>query len=92
MATIDEGERAIARDSAADVVGFLTRHGVKARSEVLDVERADTAEALLQASVEIGADLTISGGYGHSRLREWAFGGVTRKLLGDASTNRLMSN
>ena len=92
VATIDEGERAIARDSAADVVGFLTRHGVRARSEVLDVERADTAEALLQASVEIGADLTISGGYGHSRLREWVFGGVTRKLLEDASTNRLMSN
>ena len=92
VATIDEGEGATARDSAADVVSFLTRHGVKARSEVLDVERADMAEALLQASVEIGADLVISGGYGHSRLRERVFGGVTRKLLKETSINRLMSN
>jgi nucleotide-binding universal stress UspA family protein len=92
VATIDEGDRSIACDSTADVVSFLTRHGVKARSKVLDVGQADATEALLQASVEIGADLTISGGYGHSRLREWVFGGVTRNLLGDASTNRLMSN
>jgi nucleotide-binding universal stress UspA family protein len=92
VATIDEGERTLARDSVADVVGFLTRHGVKATSDVLCLERADTAEALLQASAEIGADLTISGGYGHSRLREWVFGGVTRKLLGDCSVNRLMSS
>jgi nucleotide-binding universal stress UspA family protein len=92
VAATDEGERAVVRDSVADVAGFLTRHGVKARSEVLDVGRADTSEALLQASVEIGADLTISGGYGHSRLREWIFGGVTRAFLADASVNRLMSS
>ena len=92
VATADEGDRAIARDSTADVVSFLARHGVKARSQVLDVGRGDTPEALLQASVEIGADLIISGGYGHSRLREWAFGGVTRQLLQDASINRLISN
>ena len=28
-----------------------------------------------------GADLIVAGAYGHSRIREWAFGGVTRDLL-----------
>ena len=27
------------------------------------------------------ADLIVAGAYGHSRLGEWAFGGVTRNLL-----------
>ncbi|RZM09135.1 MAG: universal stress protein, partial [Sphingomonas sp.] len=27
------------------------------------------------------ADLVVAGAYGHSRIREWAFGGVTRDLL-----------
>jgi len=40
----------------------------------------------------MGADLIVSGGYGHSRLREWAFGGVTRRLLQASSVNRLLSN
>ena len=27
------------------------------------------------------ADLVVMGAYGHARLREWMFGGVTRDLL-----------
>ena len=92
VATIVEDDRVSARDSVADVVRFLMKHGVKARSEVLDADKMDAAEALLTASIEIGADLVIAGGYGHSRLREWAFGGVTRSLIEDSSTNRLLAN
>jgi nucleotide-binding universal stress UspA family protein len=92
VATIVEDDRVSARDSVAAVVRFLMKHGVKARSEVLDADKMDAAEALLTASIEIGADLVIAGGYGHSRLREWAFGGVTRSLIEDSSTNRLLAN
>jgi nucleotide-binding universal stress UspA family protein len=35
-------------------------------------------EAIAQ---ELGADLIVAGAFGHSRLREWVFGGVTRDLL-----------
>jgi nucleotide-binding universal stress UspA family protein len=38
------------------------------------------------------ADLLVIGGYGHSRMREWLFGGVTRNILGANSLNRLLSN
>jgi nucleotide-binding universal stress UspA family protein len=68
------------------------KHGVKARSEVLDADKMDAAEALLTAATETGADLIVAGGYGHSRLREWAFGGVTHSLIEDSSMNRLLAN
>ncbi len=40
----------------------------------------------------IGADVIVAGAYGHGRIREWLFGGVTRWLLEDNSFNRLFSN
>ncbi len=38
------------------------------------------------------ADLVVTGGYGHSRMREWLFGGVTRNLLAAENLNRLFAN
>jgi nucleotide-binding universal stress UspA family protein len=29
-------------------------------------------------------DLLVAGAYGHSRLGEWVFGGVTRELLAES--------
>ena len=46
----------------------------------------------LGAAGGIGADLIVSGGYGRGRLREWAFGGVTRSLLDEAGRNRFMAS
>ncbi len=92
VATIAGDDKADARDSAADVVRFIMKHGGKARSHVIDADDRHATEALVEQAGEIGADLTISGGYGHSRLREWVFGGVTRTLLTDHSTSRLMAN
>ena len=92
VATIAEDDRISARDSVADVVRFLMKHGVKARSEVLDANRMEAADALLTAATQTGADLVVAGGYGHSRVREWAFGGVTRALIEESSTNRLLAN
>ena len=81
-----------AGDSIADVVRFLMKHGVQARSELLEAGRSDAAGMLADKASEIGADLVVAGGYGHSRIREWAFGGVTRSLLGAGSFHRLLSN
>jgi nucleotide-binding universal stress UspA family protein len=38
------------------------------------------------------ADLIVAGGYGHSRLGEWMFGGVTRQLLTDSRLCCLLSH
>lgn len=92
VATIAEGGLKSAQGSAADVVRFLMKHGVKARAEVLELGRAKAADALDEIAREIGVDLLVAGAYGHSRLREWAFGGVTRSLLDRRMLNRLLSN
>jgi nucleotide-binding universal stress UspA family protein len=92
VATIEEADQKEARESATDVVRFLMKHGARARSEVIDVGRAEAPDALVEMAREAKADLIVSGGYGHSRLREWAFGGVTRSLLQTGSLHRLISN
>jgi nucleotide-binding universal stress UspA family protein len=72
------------------VVTFLARHGVRSHSELL--EGNDDSEELLGFLAAADADLVVSGAYGHSRLREWAFGGVTRSLLDTAKFNRFLSS
>ena len=57
----------------------LTAHGVKAEPQRL--ERSDPAAALIRLAAETGAGLIVAGAFGHARLREFIFGGVTRNLL-----------
>ncbi|MDX8461768.1 universal stress protein [Mesorhizobium humile] len=78
------------RNSLADVAVFLEQHGITARTEVIagDAE----GDRLVAFARSIHADLIVSGAYGHSRLTEWAFGGVTRSLIGQSGITRLLSN
>ena len=66
---------------AADIALHLARHGVKAAAAHTVATEISEADALLNHADETGADLIVAGGYGHSRLREFTFGGVTRTLL-----------
>ena len=50
------------------------------------------ADALLDYASDIGADLLVVGGYGHSRTREMIMGGVTRDLLRHMTVPVLMSH
>jgi len=52
---------------------------------------ADGFQILRQASLQ-GADLIICGAYGHSRLGEWVFGGVTADLLSQDQAYLLLSH
>ncbi len=92
VATIEERHQKNARESVSDVVRFLMRHGVKSRSEVLASGDMDAGEAITELARGIGAELVVAGAYGHSRLHEWAFGGMTRSLLNQGSVSRLFSN
>ena len=64
----------------ADVASWLAVHGVIAATLAL-ASLGDDAEQLESAARTLGANLIVAGAYGHSRIREWAFGGVTRTLL-----------
>lgn len=70
---------------AKDMCAFLARHGVKPRLTVRTTSAFLAGEEILRVANQIGADLVVAGAYGHSRLREWALGGVTRHLLKNAT-------
>ncbi|WFP66016.1 universal stress protein [Mesorhizobium sp. WSM4904] len=90
VATMEAGSGGDVRNSLADVAVFLEQHGITARTEVIAGD-AD-GDRLVAFARSIHADLIVSGAYGHSRLREWAFGGVTRSLIDESGINRLLSN
>ncbi|MER8613912.1 universal stress protein [Mesorhizobium sp. M0435] len=77
-------------NSLNDVVAFLSNHGVRAKADVFP-ERSDGG-SIADVAEAMHADLIISGAYGHSRFREWIFGGATRSLLENDRLNRVMSN
>jgi nucleotide-binding universal stress UspA family protein len=60
---------------------YLTRHRVKLGVRVVAHDGTTAADELVRLAGEEHADLIVAGAYGHSRLGEWMFGGVTRSLL-----------
>jgi nucleotide-binding universal stress UspA family protein len=89
IATADE--LAAARRNLEDVVGWLKRHGVVAES-LASPSTGDDVTRLNAIVHEQGADVIVAGAYGHSRLREWVLGGVTRDLLLRADRCSLVSH
>jgi len=64
-----------------DVVANLKRRGVEARSQVISAAHEGVTNEIERVATASGADLIVCGAYGHSRLREWALGGVTDDLI-----------
>ncbi len=89
VATVAPGSAGPEKQNLEDVSAYLQCHGIKARPELL-VEKHEAA-ALIDFATSMNADLIVSGGFGHSRLRELIFGGVTRSFLNETGFNRLMS-
>ncbi|WKA25509.1 universal stress protein [Bradyrhizobium roseum] len=74
-----DGRRADALAHVADVAAWLRGHGIAANTVV--PEQAGGATAQIESiAAHVGAGVVIAGAYGHSRLREWVLGGVTRHL------------
>lgn len=64
-----------------EIAQRLEVHGIAAETEFLPSSGLSVAKDLEDAADRLGADLIVIGAYGHSRLREWALGGVTRELI-----------
>ncbi|MEJ0097216.1 MAG: universal stress protein [Bauldia sp.] len=67
------------------------RHGIAAKTETLPRSGA-VEDQILDYAKRQNADLIVAGAYGHTRLREWVFGGVTRGLLTRAPIPCLFSH
>ncbi len=79
-------------EPGADVAAHLARHGVKANVVRRDAGTRSIGSVILEHARESYAQMIVAGGYGHSRLREWALGGVTRELLASAQVPVLYSH
>jgi len=74
------------------LVDYLAWHDIPAQLSKLQPQRGSTGDALMTAAGERGCDMIVMGGYGHSRMRELIFGGVTRHALNHAQIAVLMAH
>ncbi|MGX9964039.1 universal stress protein [Roseomonas sp. F4] len=65
----------------ADIALHLARHDVKVTARQILAEDLREADVLLNEVADSGAGLVVMGAYGHSRLRQFILGGVTRGIL-----------
>ncbi len=68
-------------DEAATLPAVLSEHRITAELCAPLAPDGPAGAALLRAAREKGADLLVMGGFGHSRLREFLLGGMTRYML-----------
>ncbi len=88
----EPGDEERVRERLRDVADYLERHRIKGGPRVILHREGSGAAQLITLAREEGADLLVSGAYGHSRLGEWVFGGVTRDLLANSPICCLMSH
>jgi nucleotide-binding universal stress UspA family protein len=63
------------------VAAYLALHGLSCSQLVLARGEQNVAEVLLETAADHGCDMLVAGGYGHSRLMESIFGGVTEHIV-----------
>jgi nucleotide-binding universal stress UspA family protein len=85
------------RGKGSELVGtnmarHLVRHGLAVELKRVSAGDVDVPSAIRSHAAEIGADFMVMGGYGHSRLREFILGGVTRTILTSSTIPVLMSH
>ncbi|MGG6896944.1 universal stress protein [Rhizobium sp. BR 315] len=78
-------------EPGADIAAYLARHGINVSVDVVASGSRPINDVLLQHAGDVDADLVVMGCYGHSRVRERIFGGVTRAMLQQTNLPILMA-
>jgi len=81
-----------AAGSLRSLQAYLKAQGVTATVQHDAPEEDQVGERLLSRAADLGADLLVMGCYGHSRAREWVWGGATRSMLQSMTLPVLMSH
>lgn len=76
----------------ADIATYLARHDLDVTINVVSNTQIGVADTLLNTVSENGHDLVVMGGYGHSRMREFLFGGASREILSAMTVPVLMAH
>ena len=80
-------------DAAERLAESLRRHGLKPQAGHVMAGERNACDVLLEAAADkLHGGLLVMGGYGHSRAREFVFGGFTRRVLHSAPLPILLSH
>jgi nucleotide-binding universal stress UspA family protein len=88
----EAGEEEQALRRVKDVSRFLANHRITTIGERVRAPEVRAIDTLLHVVQDERIDLIVAGAYGHSRLGEWIFGGVTRDLLTTSPVCCLLSH
>ena len=92
LANPKRGLGAHGEEPGADIARHLARYGLKVNVTKAIADDVPDSALLLNHASDMGADLLVMGAYGHSRLREFILGGVTRSLLREMTLPVLLSH
>ena len=87
----EESEGGHGAEPGADAAAYLARYGIKVTVDRLPSSGHTIAAVLRRHAIDTSAELLVMGAYGHSRLRERIFGGVTRSMLDEPPLPILMA-
>lgn len=90
VAIVDEGQPPAGEAQGADIGAYLARHGLDVTVRTIANAHEGAGQALLNLAVDEDATWLVMGAYGHSRIRQFLLGGVTRHILGRATIPVLM--
>lgn len=76
-----DGSNAHGEEPGADIAAHLARHGLDVQVTTRPSMDFSVAHEIVKHAGRSGAQLIVAGGYGHSRLREFALGGATREFM-----------
>ncbi len=79
-------------EPGSDLARYLNRHGISATVHCIPRQGRETGDALLATARDLGSELIIMGGFGHSRLRQRIFGGTTTNMLKNADLPIFMAH
>lgn len=78
LVTVDA---ATVEPTGGQAAAYLADAGIRAEVRALEAAEDPVAQTLLDECARVGADLLVAGAYGHWRVQERIFGGVTQDLL-----------
>ena len=91
VVAINEPEDAGAASLSA-LIAHLARRDLPATAHRLTANSSNNHNAILSLAADNESDLIVMGGYGHSRLREFVLGGVTRGMFETLTVPTLFSH
>jgi nucleotide-binding universal stress UspA family protein len=92
LVVAESGSSSGEENPGTDIAHHLARHDVKTDVKHVPANGRTAQLVISDEARYLGADLIVMGGYGHSRMSEWIFGGATYDMLADLKTPVLMSH